>query len=500
MGKKSPPPKPPDLTPISNAQLQIAKEANDIAREQMGLSREQFAWFQTNAKEELALARQQADRLFAQQERAYTSDQEARAFAQQVGQTQIDAMDLQMDYAKRDRARYESVFLPMEDRYIAEANAYDTPERREAEASRSMVDIQRQVEAQRGNADARLRSMGIDPSQVRSTSMATQLAVAGGANQALAGNQARTMVEDKGRALRADALNIGKGLPAQAAMGFQGAGAAGQGALGAAGAGQAATLGAIQGGAGVAGTAMGFRSGALNNVAALTGSPMQWASMSGGMMGQALGGYGSAANTINSGYQNQMQHWQAGQQQAQQQFSNVMSVAGMAAGMMMAEGGHVSRERMMSAGGIASKLTKGIGSKPGGGATKFDSWKVERKARAAKNDPYTRAGGGSGKGGALSFGDRMSNAMTAAEQYQPTNSWDSARAPQAMAIPTDTSFQPMAYAEGGGVPRVIPRRQSRDKIPALLTEGEYVIPSDVVDALGINHFDKLVSKYHRENA
>ena len=78
MGKKSPPPRAPDLTPITNAQLQIARETNEVAREFLGMSREQFAWMQENAQEELALARQQADRLFEYQNRVFESDEEAK--------------------------------------------------------------------------------------------------------------------------------------------------------------------------------------------------------------------------------------------------------------------------------------------------------------------------------------------------------------------------------------------------------------------------------------
>lgn len=35
-----------------------------------------------------------------------------------------------------------------------------------------------------------------------------------------------------------------------------------------------------------------------------------------------------------------------------------------------------------------------------------------------------------------------------------------------------------------------------DSIPARLSDGEYVIPADVVKQLGVRHFDKLLEKYH----
>ena len=484
MGKKSPPPKAPDLTPVTNAQLQIAKDSNELAREYLGMSREQFAWMQENAKEELALAREQATKLMEYQDKVFASDQEAKDFARQVGQTQIDAMKQQMGYAAADRKRWEETFLPMQDRYIAEANAYDTPERREAEASRAGVDIQRQAEAARANADQRLRSMGLDPSQMRSATLLDTQNTALAAQQAAAMNNARQNVEDRGRAMRADALNVGSGLPAQALAGYAGATNSGQGALQAGQAGQNAQLGAISGGAGLAGTALGFRSNALNNVAQLTGSPMQWAQMGGGMMGQAMSGYGNAANTMSQGFNNQMASWKAGQEQSQQSFNNVMSVAGLAAGMMMAEGGEVRRPRRYAEGGAIAREKFPLASAAldmGNEASHAIAMRAPSMALPSKpNGPSLRS--------------RFANGMDMAMSVDPGNVWA-----EQEYVPT-----PMVqYAAEGGSMRArgaLPVRQSRDMIPAYLAEGEFVVPADVVRAVGLEKLDKMVAKYHRENA
>lgn len=485
MGKKSPPPKAPDLTPISNAQIAIAKESNELARKQLGLSEQQFAFFQENAKEELALARQQADRLFEFQEKAFASDEEARKFAQQVGQSQIDAMNLQMGYAKEDRQRYKDVFLPMQDRMIAEANAYDTPERREAEAARASVDIQRQAEAARTNSDARLRSMGLDPSQLRSATLLDTQNVLTAAQQAGAANAARTNVEDRGRALRADAVNMGMGLPSQATQGFAGAGAAGQGALGAGQAGQAAQLGAISGGAGVGSTALGFRSQALGNLASLTGSPMQWAGMGQNAMGMAGNMYGNAGNTMSQDFNNRMGSWKAGQEQSQQNFSNIMSVAGLAAGMMMAEGGPV--RRYAEGGGVVTRERF-----PLAASVMVDDAPGEIRAAPAG-------------GPRIDWGARYADSAANVAAHDPGNVWAGQSGPAPL-LTRQVEIQPMQveYAAEGGTPQrargALPRRQSRDTIPAYLSEGEYVIPADVHQAKGTEFFDRLVAKYHRSNA
>lgn len=491
MGKKTPPPKAPDLKPITDAQIKIAEQSNELAREYLGMSRDQFAWMQENAREELNLAREQATKLFEFQDKAFKSDEEAKAFARQVGQSQIDAMNLQMGYAKRDRERYEQVFLPMHDRYIKEANEYDTPQRREAEAARASVDIQRQSEAARANADARLRSMGLDPSQMRSASLLQTQDVAMAAQQAGAANAARTGVEDRGRAMRADALNVGAGLPAQALAGYAGAGNSGAGAIGAGMAGQNAQLGAIQGGAGLAGTAMGFRSNALNNVAALTGSPMQWAGMGGNMLGQASGTYGQAANTSSQNFSNQMSSWKAGQEQAQQGFNNIMSVASLAGGMMMAEGGEVRARRYAegSPGGVQREQF------PMARALMVDDVSTPMQR------PNMQVNGPSAI-------DRLQAGMNAAQEYQGSNVWEGQTSsdPRMMIPQQQLSGDNLRYAAEGGMsgPQrargALPVRQVRDRIPAFLAEGEYVIPSDVVRSVGIEKLDKMVKKYHRENA
>ncbi len=493
MGKKSKPPAAPDMTGITNAQLQIAKESNDLAREFMGISREQYAYFQKNAEEELALARQQADRLFEYQEKAFKSDEEAKAFARTVGQAQLDAMNQQMEYARKDRERYESITVPMQDRLVKEANEYDTPERREAEAARATVDIQRQAEAARNSSDARLRSMGLDPSQMRSATLLDTQNVALAAQQAGAANAARTSVEDRGRALRADALNVMSGLPAQSLAGFAGAGNSGQGAIGAGMAGQQAQLGAISGGAGVGSTAMGFRSGALSNVAALTGSPTQWAGMGGNMYGQASSAYGNAANTMSQSFQNQMSSWQAGQQQAQKGFQNIMSVASLAGGMMMAEGGSVRgamRRYMAEGGGVGPvqreqfPLAKAVLE---GDFTRVESPKAMGKAQ---NLP------------APSMSQRLDSGLAMQQQTDPGNVYESAPPQQALiSRQTQLGGDNMRYAaEGGRARGALPVRQARDKVPAMLDEGEYIIPSDVVRSVGLDKLDRMVAKYHRPNS
>jgi hypothetical protein len=58
----------------------------------------------------------------------------------------------------------------------------------------------------------------------------------------------------------------------------------------------------------------------------------------------------------------------------------------------------------------------------------------------------------------------------------------------------DAKRMGLAYANGGKVRG--PGGPVDDKVPAMLSDGEYVIPADVVKAKGIEFFDKLKDKYH----
>ena len=60
---------------------------------------------------------------------------------------------------------------------------------------------------------------------------------------------------------------------------------------------------------------------------------------------------------------------------------------------------------------------------------------------------------------------------------------------------------PIHYADGSQVHDEAgkvngPGTGISDSIPARLSDGEYVIPADVVKQLGVRHFDKLLEKYH----
>jgi len=209
--------------------------------------------------------------------------------------------------AREDRARYQDTYQPLEDNLIREFQEFDSGGRRALEAGRAMGLAQQTFDAQRANAEQRLASYGIDPSQLRAGAIdmaaRTRLAL----NQAAMGNQARNRVEDMGRALRAEAINIGRGMPSQVAASY----------------GQTLNAG---------NSAMGNTSQAVGQNASMLGTPMQYGQMAGNQNAQTMQG-------INNMYSGQL----AGFNSAPDPLGALGNIAGQAfgawAGSGFAEGG-----------------------------------------------------------------------------------------------------------------------------------------------------------------
>lgn len=272
MGKKSSP-KPPNLQPYADA------------LEQQG------QWAFLTSQEQLKWAREQ--------------DTANRALLQQVLGPQLAAQQDQMDWARKDRARYENVYQPIENNLISDFQSYWSPERQAQDRGRAMADVASSFDAQRRNALQRLEGYGIDPSQTRNAALDVAMRTQQGAAMAAAATNAQRVGEDKARAMRADAINIGRGMPSQVAQSYGQSVAAGSQAMGG------------------ANSTFGTSAGAMGN-------PTAW-----GAMGQS--GYQGAGNMATQGFQNQMASYNAQQQANANMMSGIGSAVGMAA--MLADGG-----------------------------------------------------------------------------------------------------------------------------------------------------------------
>lgn len=269
MGKKAP--DPPDLGPLAEGSAESARIAQETAREQL-----------TWAREQDGLNRTLLDRVLTSQEQV---------------------QDETLANAQRDRARYEETYQPLEDNLIQEFQNYDSPERRQEERGRAMADVNTAFDAQRRNALQRLESYGVDPSQTRNAALDIGMRTQQAAAAAGAASAADRATEQTGRALRAEAINIGKGMPSNVAQSY------GQ---------------SIQAGNSMVGNA--------NQTTSTSGNAAQGANS---FLNTSISGFGQAGNTMTQGFQNQMQAHESNQAQ----LTGALSAVGGIAGMFMADGG-----------------------------------------------------------------------------------------------------------------------------------------------------------------
>lgn len=461
MGKSAP--KPPDLKPIANAQLKIADQMNATALKQLGLSEQQFAYMKEQGQAELAFAKEQADKNIALQERALAAGEAAQLDQSQLTEAQKRLMEQAYDYSLEDRERYRDVAIPFQDKILAEAQGWDSPERQAQMAAEAQADVQRQADAQRRNVDAQLSGMGIDPSQMRAGAIANTLGLQTAAMGAMQGNNARQQVQQQGIAMRGNAANILAGLPAQGAQ-QQGIASnnAGQ-ASNMIAQGQNSQLAGINTYSALGQTAAGLRSNALNNYSNWTGSPTQWAGMSNQGMGMASNSIMNAGNVLTQGYQNRLAQFNAQAGATSGMLSGLGAVAGGFASF--AEGGDVK--------GVPRKRI------PKSGETTVRDF--ENKIEAPAGSALKRAPVWQDRASAV--GDALTAAAGAGGDYIPDE--------------LENNIRATYYAEGGKSGGALPARQSQDQIPAMLSHGEYIVPADVVRAKGVEFFDNLTKKYHR---
>ncbi len=217
---------------------------------------------------------------------AYASSEERQKvlddLTTRVTEQQLGLATDQAKWSREDRDRYNTVYKPIEDDFIKQANEYGSEARQSEAAAEARADVQTAAANNRAATERANASMGVTPGSGRfagvqaASDLGTTLAEAGAANTS------RQAVRDKALALKADVVNLGKGLPAQAAAGAGGSVAA-------------------------SGTAL---SGSqASNSQALAASNI----MNSGY-GGAMQGYAGQASTLNQQYGLQLEGWKTQQE------------------------------------------------------------------------------------------------------------------------------------------------------------------------------------------
>jgi hypothetical protein len=211
----------------------------------------------------------------------------------------LEAQRLSNKFAKRQMDIYESDYLPMEQQYNRDVQAWDTPERQQQRAGEAQGMVASQFEQARQAAASQLESFGVDPSSTRYAALDIGARTAQAATAAGAGTKAIQDTRLEGMQLRSGAINTGRGYPNAVNAGFGVGSSAGSAAAGALtnyfGTGAQARNGAVQwfqaGNQGMGNAIQGFNNSRSNDISYMRARNEQSSGI-----GSALGLIGSIFN------------------------------------------------------------------------------------------------------------------------------------------------------------------------------------------------------------
>lgn len=135
----------------------------------------------------------------------------------------LQTMTEQFDAARGDRQSYEGTFKPLEEDLAREATDYASEGRKNYEAGRAAAGVQEEFNAAREASIRQLEGFGIDPSSTRLAALDLDFRLDAAAKSAVAQENARKQVEDTGRALRSEAIQVGQKTADRAITGAQSA-------------------------------------------------------------------------------------------------------------------------------------------------------------------------------------------------------------------------------------------------------------------------------------
>ncbi len=218
------------------------------------------------------------------------------ALGNEVTKQQLDTMKQQAGWAAEDRARTTGVFQPLQDKYIKDAEEWDSPERQAKLAAEARGDVMSNAALAKESTQRSQAAMGVSPTSGRFAGVERGADLATGLSAAGAENNARNMARSQGIALRESAINLGNGLAATAS--------------------NSAALG-VNAGTSAMGT----------NLSANAQAAGANQAVNAGFQG-AMQGYSGQASSLNSLHSNQIQGWSAGQQAAGQKAQGIGSAIG----------------------------------------------------------------------------------------------------------------------------------------------------------------------------
>lgn len=196
---------------------------NEAAKANAAISKEALDWYKQTYADQAPARAQAADT------------------AKQVSDAQIKGMTFATQQAQDDKAYTDTTFRPLEKGIVADAAAYDTPEKEAAAAQSAQADVNRAADAGNDALQRNLGRSGVAPGSAKAMSLMQDATINQAAAAAGAGTTAARNVQQQGYARKMDAAGLGRNLPSSQATQQQIAASTGTAAAGTAGASLAAT-------------------------------------------------------------------------------------------------------------------------------------------------------------------------------------------------------------------------------------------------------------------
>lgn len=341
-------------------------------------------------------------------------------------------------------AAYEKgTFRPVEEELVKRAREYNTEAKREELARQGAADVAQAFGVTRGQQNRQLAAAGVAPNSGRFAALNQQLNLQEALARAGVQNNARTTAQDKGTALMYDAAGLGRNLATNASTAYGTSLSAAQGARQ-----STMTGGQIMG--------QGFQGATSANQA-------------------AIGGYGTAGNIYGQEFNARMQGYNAQQEAIGALYSGLGQLGGMAAGGYFKSSKDYKTNKKSIKPGSALKALRNLD---------VEEWDYKPGYADGGHHvgPYAedfKRVTGSGDGKKIPVQDALGLTMKAIQDLDAK---------------VDRMSKPVKKA-GGGMVRG-PGGPVDDKIPAMLSNGEYVLPADTVQKVGKEKLDKLVKATH----
>ena len=506
---------------LSNKQMGIADDAGgvkDIALDnaakqsgvqdtQLGIQQDQLAKQNQQFDNQQGQLGIQQGQLGIQQGQLGVEDQQLANQSDQLGLQQDFRGDQQALQAKADQLfdQYSQTYAPAQAKFMADAEAYGTPEKLAQARAGAQANVGDQFQAARDAATRQLESFGIKPSDTRFAALDLGTRIKEAAQKAASGDAASLTAEDKAFALQQAAIAQGANLPNASSTASGVANQAGSNVVGQGNVANAA--GSVANAAGSNANAAGANAVGAGNTAVGFGNTAVGLGGTANQAGANAVGAGNATTSAINSATGALNTQVGATQGATQAETGALGANTAGAVETGAAGDLVNKTYATGAAAMGSPdsyLNTGLQGTLGAGTTEAQAYDNQMKQFKAEQTntsglgallgtvagPLLKAGLAGATGGASLVPDIAGNAFGgSASSPLPGLSADDYGAGASVS-------DSYGFAEGGAIPMSASPSRGRqtDDVRAQLNAGEFIMPKDVTSWYGEKFLQQLIQK------